>query len=256
MNKKILSISVKVGSKLLSGCILTLMFANTVIAAYSPPKKPSRPNDPVSSNSTRTGTCSETTQANLTALAPISHFGQTVSQQPTFAWFVPDTKSYPMELSLYEYSINGKGEEIKSFKFSSQPGIMTFSIPKDEFNFSVGKKYLWQIALLCDTNNPGKDVYTELVIEVVPMPINLASQIAQTTNSIERARIYGKAGFWYDASAETFKSPQNKAFSLTLLEKLADLEAKTVSTSPLFLKKDLQNQASQIKKVIEIERQQ
>lgn len=255
MDRKRLSLLTKIGSKLLSSCILSLMLTTTVLAAYNPPKKPSRPNGPVSSNSTRTDGCSGTTETSLTASAPISHFGQTVSQQPIFAWFVPDTKAYPMEFSLYEYSASGKGKEIKSFDFQSQPGIMKFSIPKDKFNFSVGKKYLWQIALLCDTNNPAKDLYTELVIEVVPMPINLASQITQTTNSIERARIYGEAGFWYDALAETLKIPQNKEFTLKLLEKLGVLEAQAATTldSDNLLKQNLQNQAEQLNKIVKIE---
>ena len=254
MNQKTLSISKKIGIKLLSSCMLTLMLADSVIAAYTPPKKPSRPKDPVGSNSTRTGGCSATSTASLTALAPISHIGQTVSQQPTFAWFVPDTKSYPMELIIYEYKSNDEREEVKSFKFLSQQGIMKFSIPKDEFSFSVGKKYRWQIALLCDTNSPSKDLFAEAELEVVPMPSNLANQIAQTTNSIQKAQIYAQDGFWYDAFAETLKSPQNKKFQLTLLEDVSDLEAKAATNiSDTKTKENVQKQSLQIQEIIQIE---
>jgi hypothetical protein len=254
MNKKILSISTKIGIKLFSGCTLTLMLANTVIAAYTPPPNPSRPPGPVASGGTRGG-CSGNEGISLTTLAPISHIGKTVFQQPTFAWFVPDTKSYPMELSLYEYGSNGKGKQIKSFELTSQPGIMNFSIPKNEFSFSVGKKYLWQIAILCDTNSPSKDLFAEAIIEVVPMPNNLASQISRTTNSIQKAQIYAREGIWYDVLAETLKLPQNQEFKLTLLEELSDLEAKTVTNSPDLLKQNIQNQALQLQKIVRNERQ-
>ncbi|NJO64864.1 MAG: DUF928 domain-containing protein [Richelia sp. RM2_1_2] len=255
MNKKILSISSKVGIKLLSGCILSLMIANTVIAAYTPPKKPSRPRSPVASGGTRGG-CSQNPQASLTALAPISHNGKTVSTQPKFAWFVPDTKSYPMELSLYEYNTDDSLKKIKSFDFPSQSGIMSFSISQDKYSLSVGKKYLWQIALRCDTNSPSKDIFVEAEIEVVPMPNNLANQISQITNSIQKARIYGKEGFWYDALSETLKSPQNQEFKLTLLEQLSDLEAKEATIiSDNNIKVNLQNQSSHLQKIVEIERQ-
>ncbi len=264
MNKKILSISTRFGIKLLSGCILTLMLANTVIAAYTPPKKPSRPKGPVASGGTRTGACSASKETSLTVLAPISHVGKTVSKQPTFAWFVPDTKSYPMEFTLYEYNSNGKPEEIKSSKLSSKPGIMKLSIPKNQLNFSVGKRYRWQIALLCDTNSPSKDLSAEAEFEVAPIPNNLASQIAQTTNSIQKARIYANEGFWYDALGETLKSSQNQQFKLALLEKLSDLEANAATNLSENSKEDfdskrfktsLQNQASQLTNIVKAERQ-
>lgn len=268
MNKKILSISTKLGIKLLSCCALTLMFANTAIAVYNPPKNPSRPKGPVASGGTRTGACSTASQPSLTALAPISHVGKTVSKQPTFAWFVPDTKSYPMEFSLYEYKSNGKLEEIESFELSSKPGIMKYSIPENKLNFSVGKRYRWQIALLCDPNNPSKDLSAEAELEVAPIPNNLASQIQQAQNSIQKARIYAQEGFWYDALAETLKSSQNQQFKLTLLEKLSDLEAKAATTLPDNLsensqenfdskrfKANLQNQASQLTNIVKAERQ-
>lgn len=264
MNKKILSISTKIGIKLFSSCILTLTIANTVIAAYTPPPNPSRPKGPVASGGTRTGACSTSKETSLTVLAPISHVGKTVSKQPTFAWFVPDTKSYPMEFTLYEYKSNGKSEEVKSFQFPSQQGIMKFSLPKNQLNLSVGKKYRWQIALLCDPNNPSKDLSAEAELEVVPIPNNLASQIAPTTNSIQKARIYAEEGFWYDGLAETLKSSQNQQFKLTLLEQLSDLEANAATN--LFensqenfdskrFKTSLQNQASQLTNIVKAERQ-
>lgn len=255
MDKKILSLFAKIGSQLLNSSILSLMLTTTVLAAYTPPKNPSRPSGPISSNSTRNGVCSDIAEAPLTPLAPMSHFGQTVSQQPIFAWFVPETKTYPMEFSLYEYSANGKGKEIKSIDLSSKPGIMTYSIPKDEFKFSVGKKYIWQIALLCDTNNPAKDLYVEAVIEVVPMPNYLGNQIAQTTTSIQKSQIYAREGFWYDAFTEISKPSHNKQFNLSLIKKLGDLETNAAINSSPQLKKSLQNQALQLQKIVKIERQ-
>lgn len=259
MNIQIISLARKISTKLLSSCIFTLMLTTTVLADYTPPKNPSRPSVPLGSGGTRTGGCSAISPASLTALAPISHIGKTVSQQPTFAWFVPDTKSYTMEFSVYEYSDNGKGKEIKSFEFSSQPGIMKFSIPKNKFSFSVGKQYLWQIALLCDPNNPAKDLYAEAVMEVVPMPNNLVNQIAGTKTSIEKSQIYAREGFWYDAFAEALKSSQNQkfnlTFNLTLLEQLGSLEAKAAINSPPELKITLQNQVLQLENIVKTEQQ-
>ena len=268
MNKKILSISTKIGIKLLSSCTLTLMLANTVIAAYTPPPNPSRPKGPVASGGTRTGACSTASQASLTVLAPISHVGKTVSKQPTFAWFVPDAKSYPMEFTLYEYNSSGKRKEITSFDLLSKPGIMKRSISKNQLNLSVGKRYRWQIALLCDPNNPSKDLSAEAEFEIAPIPNNIASQIQQAQNSIQKAQIYAKEGFWYDALAETLKSSKNQQFKLTLLEKLSNLEAKAATTLPDTLSENypekfdskrfkisLQNQASQLTNIVKVERQ-
>ncbi|MEC4813512.1 MAG: DUF928 domain-containing protein [Scytonema sp. PMC 1069.18] len=239
-------------NKPLLSCLLTLELT-TVALAYNPPKNPSRPKEPVGSNSTRTNGCSAKAPTSLTALAPTGHIGRTVSQQPTFAWFVPETKPYNMEFTLYEYGESGRGKEIQSIELQSTPGIMTISLSKEKITLTAGNKYLWQIALLCDLNNPAKDLVAETVIEVVKIPADLANTLTKTTDHIKRAQIYADAGFWYDAMAEALKDPNSKAFRLKMLTKLSQLETEAANTAQGQMKEHLQTKASQLQEIVNLE---
>ena len=235
----------------LTSCILTLflLVPTTTFAAYKSPTNPSRPKSPTGSNSTRTNGCIGTAQTTLTVLAPLSHFGQTVSSQPTFVWFVPDAEPHEMEFSLYEYGVSGKGKLIKKIQLQSSSGIMKLSLAKEKFSLSVGQKYLWQIALLCNPNYPSEDLVAKAVIEVVAIPPRLKDALSQTKEIIKQADLYAEAGLWYDALSLALQDPQNKAFSLNLLTQLSNLEAEQTST------KDLPQHASQIKQIIAVEGQ-
>ncbi|MDF5722478.1 MAG: DUF928 domain-containing protein [Rhizonema sp. PD37] len=237
--------------KLFIGYILTLflLVSTTTFAAYKPPTNPSRPKSPTGSNSTRTNGCIGTAQTTLTALTPLSHFGQTVSSQPTFVWFVPDTEPHEMEFSLHEYGVSGKGKLIKKIQLQSSSGIMKLSLSKEKISLSTGQKYLWQIALLCNKNNPSEDLLAKAVVEVVPKPPRLADALSRTKEIVKQADIYAEAGLWYDALSLALQEPQYKAFSLNLLTQLSNLEAEPNNT------KDVQQHASQIKQIIAVERQ-
>lgn len=237
--------------KLLLSCIviISLAIATTAEAAYKPPAKPSRPKTATGSTSTRNIGCIGTSQTNLTALAPLSHFGQTVSAQPTFAWFVPDIEPHLMEFSLYEYGTSGKGKILKKINLQSSSGIMQLSLAKENYRLSIGQKYLWQIALLCNPNRPSQDLVAAAVIEVVAMPPPLANALAQVKGPLKQAELYAEAGLWYDAMSLALGDRNNKASSLKFLTQLSKLEAEAATTSEYGLKKSLQQQALQLEQI-------
>ncbi|MUG96615.1 DUF928 domain-containing protein [Scytonema sp. UIC 10036] len=239
MNKKLIN-------KLLlsSVLILSLVVATTALADYKPPANPSRPRGSTGSNGTRTNGCFGTAQTTLTALAPTSHSGQTSSSEPVFAWFVPDSEQREMELSLYEYVANGKGKRLQRVQLQSKLGIMSTSFAKEKLSLSVGQKYLWQIALLCNPNRPSQDLVAEAEIQVVAMPSQLMNALSRTTEPLKRAELYAEAGFWYDALGEALKEPQNKAYILKLLEELRKLEAANTNNTAA------QQQALQLQQIL------
>lgn len=63
--------------------------------------------------------------ATLTTLATYGHVGQSTATNPTFAWYIPDRQSYPVESWLYESdpaSYGGKGEQVYQTRLSSSAG--------------------------------------------------------------------------------------------------------------------------------------
>lgn len=214
---------------------LSLAFSATVLAGtfgatYYNPRNPSRPVTRTGSGATRGG-CEEATQAKvgthagLVALAPKEHVGRTSSTHPTFVWFVPDGKSYPMELTLYESGAKGRGKPIQTIQMQSSPGLMKWSLPADQPGLSVGKRYLWQVALICNPNRPSKDQWMEAEVEVVEAPADLKAALSTMNDPLKQAVLYSQAGLWYDAISETLRDANGKAVRLTLLEQLSQMES-------------------------------
>lgn len=213
-------------------CVLSLSlgFCSDALAGYRP-RNPSRPKTPPGSWASRgcetqgSQATASTIQAPLTLLAPRSYIGSTSSTHPTFAWFVPEQKSYPVELTLFEYSPEqGRGQLIQTIPLQSSSGIMHFSLPTDLPGLTVGKTYIWQVALICSRNRPSKNPWLEAIVQVVQPPTELQTALSTTTDPLQRSQQYAEAGFWYDAFAEALKTP-GEASRRQLLMDLSKIES-------------------------------
>lgn len=223
MNKRIIG-------RLLTSCISVQMLATTTIvlaeSAYVPPPNQPSPTEPTTSTGSRGG-CQATNGKSLTLLAPIKRAGQTASSYPTFAWFVPDDSTFPVEFQLFEYDSDQKTKSIQEILLKSSPGIMKLSLAKDKPGLASGKRYLWQVRIICDANHPSADLVARAEIELVEKSQDLKKALSTAKNHLETAQIYGRNGMWYDALSEALGTPEDsrlKKFAETLLEDLANLE--------------------------------
>jgi hypothetical protein len=205
----------------------SLFFGTTVVLGeYKPNKKPSTPKTPTTTTGTRGG-CNEKNQTTLTALAPQSQIGQTVSQFPTFSWFVPNSKPLPMEFRLYKYDASNQPQLIEKVKMQSKPGIMQRSLSRDHPGLSINQTYRWQVVIFCNPNRPSTALVTEALVKVVEINPTLKKQLDTTNDAFEKAELFAKSNFWYDALGESFENSNKESvnnYHLSLLEKLANLE--------------------------------
>lgn len=205
----------------------SLLFQITAaLGEYKPNPKPSAPKSATTTTGTRGG-CHEKTATTLTAIAPQTNTGQTVSQFPTFTWFVPDSKSLPMEFRLYKYESSDRSQLVEKVKLRSQPGIMQHSLSQDRPGLSVNQTYRWQVIIFCNPNRPSTALVTEAIVKVVGMNPNLKQRLFTTNNTLEKAELFAKSHFWYDALAEGFKNSNERSSKnqqLRILEDLATLE--------------------------------
>ena len=222
MNKRIIG-------GLLTSCIsIWLLVITTVVLAestYTPsPDQPS-PKTPTTPTGSR-GDCPVVSkQTPLTVLAP-KKGGLTVSSHPTFAWFVHDNRTFPIEFRLLEYDSDESLKEVYEIQFQSSPGIMKRSLPEDKPGLALGKRYRWQVRVICDPDHTSNDLVTEAEIELVEKP-QLKNALSAAKNHLEIAQLYEKSGIWYDALSEALKNPEDlklKQFAATLLEDLSKLE--------------------------------
>lgn len=211
-------------STLVTSCILiSLSGARVALAEYKPPADQRPPGDYTSTTGSRGGCAGG--GAPLKVLAPQKHVGQTTSTHPTFAWLIPDSISLPMEFTLYEYGSNLSLKVAQRVAMQSSAGIMKFSVPKAQPGLTVGKRYLWQVAILCNPNYPSGDLVAKAEIEVVEVPSALRRALATEAEHLKIAELYAKAGLWYDALGAALNSEVGSGeFTTTLLADLAKLE--------------------------------
>jgi hypothetical protein len=202
---------------------LLLSSAAPGLAGYKPPRLPSRPK--TASTTTGTRGCSSQAGIPVTAIAPQQHVGQTTSLYPTFTWFMPDEKPYPMEFELYELSDKSR-KSLTRQPVQSQFGLMQFTLPKDRPALTIGKQYFWQVVVYCNKNRPSSALVTkaELVVQAPDAALNAAMKTI--VDPLIRADRYATEGFWYDAMREAVSvpGPKGKALRDSLLKDLAQQE--------------------------------
>ena len=163
----------------------------------------------------------------LILLAPGGQTGQTVSTRPTFAWFVRDAAPLPIEFRLYEQDHDRFKlvKEIKDDRLRSAPGIMVMSSAGALPELTIGKRYRWQVELVCKPGHPSSNLFAEAVMDVVPTQAGLKKQLAQTRDRLNQAQLYAQANLWYDVLKTAFTPPssatQLQALRQSLLEHVA-----------------------------------
>lgn len=217
----------RIYSRLLTSCVLSLSLAVTpAVAEYEPPADQRSPSGYTSTTGSRGG-CEASEGTPLTLLAPQRHIGQTASTHPTFAWFIPDSRPFAMEFTLYEYGSDSRPKLAHKLELKSSPGIMKLSLPQNKPGLVRGQRYLWQVAILCDPNYPSSDLVAKAEIEVVEMPPSLNRTLFTKMADHEMADLYAKAGLWYDALSEALGPAEDsrlRKVASTLLEDIAKLE--------------------------------
>ena len=200
------------------------------------PKKVSRP-DGTTVGAPRRGDdfCGTEAIGAFTALAPLSHIGQTTASRPTFAWYIPDRQSAPVLFKLYAVAARSP---IFETEVPAQAGIVSFTLPPQQPELKPGR-YRWEIERICFP----KRLEATVEFEVVKPSVNLEEH-------------------WYDALAEGLKSSQatgDRETILSLLEDLQEIETAAATQIPNTLntpnswKALLTKQSQHLKQIVEIE---
>lgn len=232
----------------LSLAVFSFLFSEGAVwAGYKPPPSPT----PTRVTGTTTGVrggCTGDAGADLTAIAPVSHIGQSGSEYPSFVWFVPEPEPFPMEFRLYELNVEDgevgessvspdaankaiQRKKILTHIFDSQRGWMRFDLPQTEAPLSASKTYLWSVILHCNPNRPSRSQRIDAELKIRPPSTTLTSQLETLSKPSARADLLAQQGYWYDAiqlltptGTEEEIGPEAIATRADLLTTLAQIE--------------------------------
>lgn len=197
-------------SFLLTGAMLSSLLLPTLALADDDKAPPSGRSSGGRGCGSATALTTSTVPA-LILLTPQQQRGQTAATRPTFAWFVRATSPRPLEFRLYEVEPNQFKlvKEVKSDRLTAIPGIMVLPFTPSDPELVVGKRYRWQVELVCDANRPSSNLFAEAEFEVVPLQANLKTQLSRSKDRVGEARLYLQANLWLDALAILFEGIGN-----------------------------------------------
>ena len=132
------------------------------------------------------------------ALVP-DHLGLTINEQPTLYWYLSESVSYPLVLTVNEVT---QVEPIVETIITKTPkaGIHSFPLKKFNIKLALDKEYQWFVSLALDHENPSKNIIAGGRIQRVLPPESLLQQL-RNAEPDQVTAIYSDAGLWYDALA-------------------------------------------------------
>ena len=132
----------------------------------------------------------------LWALAP-DHVGLSSEVQPRLVWYLSKPTTYPLEFTLIDES--GVTPIIeKRLSSPTESGIHIIQLADYDLKLEKGKTYQWFVSLVSDPEHRSADIIGGGMIEVGDVPASLAEEL-RNANPVEATRLWGQAGFWYDA---------------------------------------------------------
>jgi hypothetical protein len=131
----------------------------------------------------------------VTLLVPQDHTATTISEHPTFFWYLSQKLSLPLRFTLLE---PGK-KPILTKELKPEPGIVALKLPQNSAPLEVGKTYRWTVTVVCNEKKPSRNLFAQAWIERVALPKERLSNNTKDTSFCSLK--YASEGIWYDALA-------------------------------------------------------
>ena len=202
-------------SRRLTSLVISVVFLITAGTAFAEFKPRDRK---AASGNTRVGGGRRCTK-NATQLAPVTFIGKTASTRPMLAWYMPSSQN--VRFRLFELDSDNNPKIIGKVKeIPTVVGINKIKLPLDYPELTVGKTYLWQIAIDCETDT----ILNHAEFTVID-PQSVAKK--QFTSIPESVNYYAENELWYEALEEALKATSNGKLGATgasLVKNLAQSE--------------------------------
>ena len=147
-------------------------------------------------------------------LAPKRYLGLTTQSHPTFWVHLPATTAKTIEFSLFDRT--RKGIYQVSLPIPSSAGLLEIPLPKTEPGLSNDRSYNWTVALVCNAKQRTEDWVMGGWIQRQAPSDRLRQLLKQDSTTIDQAKSYLQANFWYDGITTLLKLPPENSDSLGL----------------------------------------
>jgi len=142
--------------------------------------------------------CGSNSELSLTSLVPKNKIGRTVSDYPTFFFYLPQTGAEFAEFILLDEKDDVIYQQDLTIKNLS--GVIGVSIPANTNlpPLEVGKKYTWLFSLVCDPEDRSSDHLESGIVRRFEVSANILREL-ETADPRQKTVIYAENGIWQDA---------------------------------------------------------
>jgi hypothetical protein len=182
------------------------------------------------------GKCGDLPQASFTALVPENKIARTVSDYPTFFFYLPQPNAELAEFILEDE--NGNQIYRQALTIKNLSGVIGVSIPANTNvpALEVGKKYTWVFSLVCDREDRLSDKVERGFVRRVELSADILRQL-ENADPRRKTFIYAENGIWQDALgnlAAARRANPNAAVFQTDWESLLDsVKLGEIATEPI-----------------------
>jgi len=142
--------------------------------------------------------CGPDSELSLTPLVPKNKIGRTLSDYPTFFFYLPQTHAELAEFILEDE--NGNQIYQQDLTIKNLSGVIGVSIPANTNlpPLEVGKSYTWLFLLVCDPEDRSSDQLERGIVRRVEVSANILREL-ENADPRQKTFIYAQNGIWQDA---------------------------------------------------------
>jgi len=170
------------------------------------------------------------------ALVPENKIARTVSDYPTFFFYLPQPNAELAEFILQDE--NGNQIYGQALTIKNLSGVIGVSIPANTNvpPLEVGKKYSWVFSLVCDPQDRAADKVEKGTVRRVELSADILRQL-DAADPRQKIVIYAENGIWQDAvgnlAAARRANPNDKDLAADWESLLDSVTLRAIAKEPI-----------------------
>jgi hypothetical protein len=122
---------------------------------------------------------------------------QTISERPTFWFYIPDLSVSRLNVEFALIDSQGKDVYSAIFPLKEQSGIINLQLPKTVPALKEGKEYRWVFSAICNPQNRAADAIVNGRLQRIPVSSTLNNQL-KAASLKQSVSLYTDAKLWYE----------------------------------------------------------
>lgn len=146
---------------------------------------------------------------------------KTAAASPTLFFYVPEHNAQKGDFVL----VDEEGNDVywSLFDLPDTPGFIKLSLP-ETVELKVGQEYKWFLAIVCDPKDRSADYFLRGDLQRTELSRELTSELERESDTLARAKLFAKAGIWYETLELVARARQEEPEAWADLLKSAGLK--------------------------------